>query len=63
MGIYCFLFYQICTESMEALNVSYKKISPFYVPYVSTNIGSAVLAGDLVSYNKVVYLEIQDGKI
>ncbi|XP_048321127.1 3-oxoacyl-[acyl-carrier-protein] synthase II, chloroplastic-like isoform X4 [Ziziphus jujuba] len=38
---------KICTESVAALNVSYKKITPFYVPYVSTNIGSAILAMDL----------------
>nr|XP_048329577.1 3-oxoacyl-[acyl-carrier-protein] synthase II, chloroplastic-like isoform X7 [Ziziphus jujuba var. spinosa] len=38
---------KICTESVAALNVSYKKITPFCIPYVTTNIGSAILAMDL----------------
>ncbi|KAJ0006688.1 hypothetical protein Pint_29260 [Pistacia integerrima] len=34
-------------EGIEALKISLKKVHPFTIPYVTTNIGSAVLAMDL----------------
>lgn len=38
---------QIVSDAIEALRVSYKKMTPFCVPFSSTNIGSSLLAIDL----------------
>ncbi|XP_042429938.1 3-oxoacyl-[acyl-carrier-protein] synthase II, chloroplastic-like isoform X2 [Zingiber officinale] len=38
---------KIFNDALEALRVSYKKISPFSVPLATTNMGSAMLAIDL----------------
>lgn len=35
-------------DAIEALRVSYKKMNPFCVPFATTNMGSAMLAMDLV---------------
>lgn len=43
------LFEQIFNDAVEALRVSYKKMNPFCVPFATTNVGSAILAMDLVS--------------
>ena len=42
-------FNQTFQDGIEALRVSYKKINPFGIPFATTNIGSALLAMDLVS--------------
>ena len=43
-------------NAIEALRVSHKKMNPFCVPFTTTNIGSALLAMDLVSScRKLVY--------
>ena len=42
-------FNQIFQDGIEALRVSYKKMNPFCIPFATTNIGSALLAMDLVS--------------
>ncbi|MCL7032435.1 hypothetical protein MKW94_001263, partial [Papaver nudicaule] len=34
-------------DAIEALNISYKKMNPFCVPFATTNMGSAILAMDL----------------
>ena len=34
--------------AIEALRISYKKMNPFCVPFATTNMGSAMLAMDLV---------------
>ncbi|KAF7143089.1 hypothetical protein RHSIM_Rhsim05G0003900 [Rhododendron simsii] len=38
---------QVFNDAVEALSISYKKMSPFCVPFVSTNMGSALLGVDL----------------
>ncbi|KAK9228892.1 hypothetical protein WN944_021849 [Citrus x changshan-huyou] len=38
---------RVLNDGFEAIKVSYKKISPFYIPYSLTNMASAVLAMDL----------------
>ncbi|GJX01233.1 3-oxoacyl-[acyl-carrier-protein] synthase II, chloroplastic-like protein isoform X1 [Tanacetum coccineum] len=38
---------KIVSDAIEALRVSYKKMTPFCVPFSSTNIGSSLLAIDL----------------
>lgn len=40
---------QIFSDAIEALRISYCKMDPFCVPFATTNMGSAVLAMDLVS--------------
>ena len=42
---------QVFNDAIEALRVSYKKMNPFCVPFATTNMGSAILAMDLVIYN------------
>lgn len=39
---------QVFNDAIEALRVSYKKMNPFCVPFATTNMGSAILAMDLV---------------
>lgn len=46
----CFLFDQVFHDGIEALQVSYKKLNPFCVPFATSNMGAAMLAIDLVSY-------------
>lgn len=46
------LFTQIFQDGIEALMVSYKKMNPFCVPFATTNMGSAILAMDLVIIKK-----------
>lgn len=41
-------FKQVFNDAIEALRVSYKKMNPFCVPFATTNMGSAILAMDLV---------------
>ncbi|XP_076933350.1 3-oxoacyl-[acyl-carrier-protein] synthase II, chloroplastic-like [Bidens hawaiensis] len=38
---------KVVSDSIEALRISYRKISPFCVPFASTNMGSSLLAIDL----------------
>ncbi|GAY67300.1 hypothetical protein CUMW_255470 [Citrus unshiu] len=38
---------RVLNDGFEAIKVSYKKMSPFYIPYSLTNMASAVLAMDL----------------
>ncbi|KAE9448886.1 hypothetical protein C3L33_19202, partial [Rhododendron williamsianum] len=38
---------QVFNDAIAALSISYKKMSPFCVPFVSTNMGSALLGVDL----------------
>ncbi|KAK9075935.1 hypothetical protein SSX86_004265 [Deinandra increscens subsp. villosa] len=38
---------QVVSDAIEALNVSYRKMTPFCVPFASTNMGSSLLAIDL----------------
>lgn len=47
MGVLC--FEQVFNDAIEALRVSYKKMNPFCVPFATTNMGSAMLAMDLVN--------------
>ena len=42
------LFWQVFNDAIEALRVSYRKMNPFCVPFATTNMGSAMLAMDLV---------------
>jgi hypothetical protein len=42
---------QVFNDAIEALRVSYRKMNPFCVPFATTNMGSAILAMDLVIYN------------
>ena len=44
---------QVFNDGIEALRVSYKKMNPFCVPFATTNMGSAMLAMDLVSLKLV----------
>jgi hypothetical protein len=39
---------QVFNDAIEALRVSYRKMNPFCVPFATTNMGSAILAMDLV---------------
>lgn len=39
---------QVFNDAIEALRVSYRKMNPFCVPFATTNMGSAMLAMDLV---------------
>ena len=45
----CFVNEQVFNDAIEALRVSYRKMNPFCVPFATTNMGSAMLAMDLVS--------------
>lgn len=49
---------QVFNDAIEALRVSYRKMNPFCVPFATTNMGSAMLAMDLVclSFNIAVLL-------
>ncbi|CAH9076943.1 unnamed protein product [Cuscuta europaea] len=38
---------KVFNDAIEALQVSYKKMNPFCVPFATTNMGSAILAMDL----------------
>ncbi|KAL8254550.1 hypothetical protein R6Q59_032771 [Mikania micrantha] len=38
---------KVVSDAIEALNVSYRKMTPFCVPFSSTNMGSSLLAIDL----------------
>lgn len=49
MKIAGIFFEQVFNDAIEALRVSYKKMNPFCVPFATTNMGSAILAMDLVS--------------
>jgi hypothetical protein len=40
---------QIFTDAIEALKTNYKRMNPFCIPFVTTNMGGAMLAMDLVS--------------
>jgi 3-oxoacyl-[acyl-carrier-protein] synthase II len=40
---------QVFNDAVEALRVSYRKMNPFCIPFATTNMGSAMLAMDLVS--------------
>lgn len=42
---------QVFNDAIEALRISYRKMNPFCVPFATTNMGSAMLALDLVSLN------------
>lgn len=42
------IFGQVFNDAIEALRISYKKMNPFCVPFATTNMGSAILAMDLV---------------
>ena len=44
-------FKQVFNDAIEALRISYRKMNPFCVPFATTNMGSAMLAMDLVSLN------------
>lgn len=44
---------QVFNDAIEALRVSYKKMNPFCVPFATTNMGSAMLAMDLVGENNL----------
>lgn len=41
---------QIFHDAIEALGVSYRRMNPFCIPFVTTNMGSAMLAMDLVRH-------------
>lgn len=43
-------FYQVFNDAIEALRISYKKMNPFCIPFATTNMGSAILAMDLVKF-------------
>lgn len=45
----CVITEQVFKDAIEALRISYKKMNPFCVPFVTTNMRSAMLAMDLVS--------------
>nr|CAB3458613.1 unnamed protein product [Digitaria exilis] len=40
---------KVFNDAIEALRVSYKKMNPFCVPFATTNMGSAILAMDLIT--------------
>lgn len=44
------IFYQVFNDAIEALRISYKKMNPFCIPFATTNMGSAILAMDLVKF-------------
>ena len=51
---------QVFNDAIEALRISYKKMNPFCVPFATTNVGSAMLAMDLVNllfFNFVIHLD------
>uniref|UniRef100_A0A9R1UVX5 beta-ketoacyl-[acyl-carrier-protein] synthase I n=1 Tax=Lactuca sativa TaxID=4236 RepID=A0A9R1UVX5_LACSA len=50
---------KVVSDSIEALRVSPRKMNPFCVPFASTNIGSSLLAIDLVSSNLSSSLNLQ----
>lgn len=43
---------QVFNDAIEALRISYRKMNPFCVPFATTNMGSAILAMDLVSCSR-----------
>ncbi|PKI75349.1 hypothetical protein CRG98_004233 [Punica granatum] len=43
---------KVFNDAIEALRISYKKMNPFCVPFATTNMGSAMLAMDLVSTSR-----------
>lgn len=43
-------FCQVFNDAIEALRISYKKMNPFCIPFATTNMGSAILAMDLVKF-------------
>lgn len=45
---------QVFNDGIEALRISYKKMNPFCIPFSTTNMGSAMLAMDLVSLEEVL---------
>lgn len=45
-------FKQVFNDAIEALRISYRKMNPFCVPFATTNMGSAMLAMDLVSHSQ-----------
>lgn len=45
---------QVFNDAIEALRVSYRKMNPFCVPFATTNMGSAMLAMDLVCIRVLV---------
>jgi len=47
----CWTLMQVFNDAIEALRVSYKKMNPFCVPFATTNMGSAILAMDLVRHD------------
>lgn len=49
MQVLCVNFDQVFNDAIEALRESYRKMNPFCVPFASTNMGSAILAMDLVN--------------
>ncbi|KAG4168689.1 hypothetical protein ERO13_A12G040400v2 [Gossypium hirsutum] len=42
---------KVFNDAIEALRISYRKMNPFCVPFATTNMGSTMLAMDLVSLN------------
>jgi 3-oxoacyl-[acyl-carrier-protein] synthase II len=46
---------QVFNDAIEALRVSYKKMNPFCVPFATTNMGSAILAMDLVQHDLSIH--------
>ncbi|XP_050261209.1 uncharacterized protein LOC126706004 isoform X2 [Quercus robur] len=51
---------KVFNDAIEALRISYKKMNPFCVPFATTNMGSAMLAMDLVNllfFNFVIHLD------
>lgn len=47
--VYC---KQVFNDAIEALRISYRKMNPFCVPFATTNMGSAMLAMDLVGHSQ-----------
>jgi hypothetical protein len=43
------ILHQVFNDAVEALRISYRKMNPFCVPFATTNMGSAMMAMDLVS--------------
>ncbi|XP_065627153.1 3-oxoacyl-[acyl-carrier-protein] synthase II, chloroplastic isoform X3 [Quercus suber] len=51
---------KVFNDAIEALRISYKKMNPFCIPFATTNLGSAMLAMDLVNllfFNFVIHLD------
>lgn len=42
---------QVFNDAIAALRTSYRKMNPFCVPFATTNMGSAMLAMDLVRFS------------